>query len=578
MLTVHHFRLLRYALAQIAVALSIATTPSFAAYGDLDQTFGGGAGKFLLPVGDSVDHVLAVSLQHDGKVVVSGYCYPTAASVVRLLCVARFLANGALDATFSNGGIFRGGAQDCRHGGSLITLPDSSVIVGGTQSDNVMGDRICAMKLDADGAIDASFGINGRAHVVVPLARSLNTTTKARALNDGKLLFAGSCNTNSGFPTFSNVRPSFCATRLLSDGTIDITYGVNGVFVARDDAVDAFLSDVVLDETGALFVGSCFLIPQKEQMCALRVTDAGSVDTSFGVQGRSVPNFNSHAKTSGLSGVRMIDGRYLLAGVCGDVTLYKGCLVRLDPVGGIDTSFGVDGAVLDSGSTPLSTFASIQPVSTSVFALGGRCGQSLVDNGLCAWKVNSDGAPITSFGMAGSVRVDFPPTTYAASGSGQFVVQRNQKLLLASSCVHPGGNEDYCLARLVGQSDYFDVDSNGDSLPATDGILYLRHLLGFRDAALTSGALSTYADRTAAADIATYLSTPNTTYPNCSASIVGAPSGPQAMIDGIVLLRAMMGLTGDAVTNGIAFPAGTARTSWVDIRAHLNGNCGMVLN
>jgi len=32
------------------------------------------------------------------------------------------------------------------------------------------------------------------------------------------------------------------------------------------------------------------------------------------------------------------------------------------------------------------------------------------------------------------------------------------------------------------------------------------------------------------------------------------------------------------VTNGIVFPAGTARMSWVDIKAHLNDNCGIALN
>jgi hypothetical protein len=50
------------------------------------------------------------------------------------------------------------------------------------------------------------------------------------------------------------------------------------------------------------------------------------------------------------------------------------------------------------------------------------------------------------------------------------------------------------------------------------------------------------------------------------------------MLDGIVLMRAMLGLTGAAVTNGIAFPAGTVRTTWDSIKTHLNTNCGMALN
>ena len=152
------------------------------------------------------------------------------------------------------------------------------------------------------------------------------------------------------------------------------------------------------------------------------------------------------------------------------------------------------------------------------------------------------------------------------------------KVLATASCAANYSRSDTCIAKLLGFAGRFDLDNDNESNPANDGVLYLRHLIGYRDTALTTGALGTYADRTVRADIATYLSTPNATYPNCGPNIVGAPGGPNAMLDGIVLVRAMLGLTGDAVTNGINFPAGTARTTWADIKTHLNTNCGMVLN
>ncbi len=36
-------------------------------------------------------------------------------------------------------------------------------------------------------------------------------------------------------------------------------------------------------------------------------------------------------------------------------------------------------------------------------------------------------------------------------------------------------------------------------------------------------------------------------------------------------------MTGNAVTNGIVFPAAAKRTSWTAIRTHLNTWCGMSL-
>ena len=50
------------------------------------------------------------------------------------------------------------------------------------------------------------------------------------------------------------------------------------------------------------------------------------------------------------------------------------------------------------------------------------------------------------------------------------------------------------------------------------------------------------------------------------------------MLDGIVLLRVLFGLTGTAVTDGIAFPQGTALATWDAIETHLNTNCGMALS
>jgi hypothetical protein len=47
-----------------------------------------------------------------------------------------------------------------------------------------------------------------------------------------------------------------------------------------------------------------------------------------------------------------------------------------------------------------------------------------------------------------------------------------------------------------------------------------------------------------------------------------------ALTDGLVILRAMLGLTGDAVTSGGAIGAGATRASWGAIRPYLNTNCG----
>ena len=47
-----------------------------------------------------------------------------------------------------------------------------------------------------------------------------------------------------------------------------------------------------------------------------------------------------------------------------------------------------------------------------------------------------------------------------------------------------------------------------------------------------------------------------------------------ALTDGLILIRAMFGLTGPAVTNGVIGGGMPTRTTWAQIQSYLNANCG----
>jgi hypothetical protein len=48
----------------------------------------------------------------------------------------------------------------------------------------------------------------------------------------------------------------------------------------------------------------------------------------------------------------------------------------------------------------------------------------------------------------------------------------------------------------------------------------------------------------------------------------------EALSDGIIVLRAMLGLTGTSVTNGATGSGSPSRPTWAQIQPYLNGNCG----
>ncbi len=105
-----------------------------------------------------------------------------------------------------------------------------------------------------------------------------------------------------------------------------------------------------------------------------------------------------------------------------------------------------------------------------------------------------------------------------------------------------------------------DVDGNGVISATADGLMILRAMLGLSDTAVTQGATVNGAPRTTWAQIAPYV--------HLAALNIDGSGNANAATDGVLLLRAMFGLTGSAVTSGI-----TTRT-WADIRTYLNTQCG----
>lgn len=112
-----------------------------------------------------------------------------------------------------------------------------------------------------------------------------------------------------------------------------------------------------------------------------------------------------------------------------------------------------------------------------------------------------------------------------------------------------------------------DVDNNGLIEPATDGVAILRRMLGFNASGFAglSGSCAANTD-----PVALF---------NATSGNYNATGGPAARpgTDGLVIMRAMRGLTGTAVTAGLGLgnEPGASNTTWNSIRNNfLNTTCG----
>lgn len=127
----------------------------------------------------------------------------------------------------------------------------------------------------------------------------------------------------------------------------------------------------------------------------------------------------------------------------------------------------------------------------------------------------------------------------------------------------------------------WDIDGNGTLDALTDGRLVLLYLLGFRDDTLIANSVAPDATRTTAAEIIAYIEQIGNQLD------IDGNGEVDALTDGILNLRYLFGLTGDALTSR-AIAANAARTTAAEITAYLEsivelsevaaGNGGFVVN
>ncbi len=119
----------------------------------------------------------------------------------------------------------------------------------------------------------------------------------------------------------------------------------------------------------------------------------------------------------------------------------------------------------------------------------------------------------------------------------------------------------------------FDIDGDGIARPLTDGLMIIRYMLGLSGTPLIQGAFNPEGAFANISDINTRL---NLLRGNNWLDIDDNGTS-LAESDGILLLRAMFGLTGTAVTHGALGEAPRNREDWAAIKVYLNTTCNMNL-
>ncbi|HEX8913572.1 MAG TPA: hypothetical protein VF796_14530, partial [Humisphaera sp.] len=422
--------------------------------GDLDLSYGTGgfADPPVLPgQSDSPNNsTRSVAVGPDDRTVVAGFARPYYHSEATLHLL-RYTKDGHPDPTFGGGDgdiTFPRFADDQFFGDDgeesvydpairVLVRPDRKVVlVVTTRTADSEHLPAVVYRFNPDGTPDATFG-GGDGVVESPM----DSATVALA-PDGKLVMAGYATTATG-------APGYAVTRLTAGGTVDRSFGTNGVAVLalpasepRSNPSLAVRADgkVVLLGTAARDGFDPETGWELSDLAVFRLTAAGKPDATFGTGGVAVLDLQPVDTAECLS--LLPDGRLLVAET-GSPTSTDGTvrLVRLTPAGTRETTFEpaplfrsssvqaiaadaagrayafVFGGYDDNSTYPPDTTRA--PVLVR-FDAAGKIDRSFATAGVLYGVgsfggLQSDGKPVT-VGDGTDVDVAFAPVRYLAAG------------------------------------------------------------------------------------------------------------------------------------------------------------------
>jgi uncharacterized delta-60 repeat protein len=208
---------------------------------DGQPDFGFGIGGVMTTDFDNktYDDAYAVVLQRDGSIVLGGYTNSGSGPGVLFgadqLALARYTAQGLLDATFGQGGklVFDGGSLDERIL-ALAPAEDGSLFAGGYVNGEKRSDLLLA-RITPEGELEPGFGTTAMGFSVNNLGTHSERVASVVIQPDGKIVAGGQ--------TAVANHADFAIFRYDAGGLLDETFGKGGVasfdFGGREDRVHA---------------------------------------------------------------------------------------------------------------------------------------------------------------------------------------------------------------------------------------------------------------------------------------------------------------------------------------------------
>jgi len=395
--------------------------------GSLDSTFDGD-GKVTTTVGTSSSYAYGVAIQSDGKIVAAGYA-STATSGTDFALV-RYNVNGSLDTTFGGAGVVTttiatGTSSDYAY--ALAIQADGRIVAAG-----YTGGDFGLVRYNTDGSLDAAFGNSGKVNTPVGI-----TTDYANALAiqpDGMIVAAGYAGsaTNSG---------DFVLVRYTSSGSLDTTFGSSGTVITSIDVTSDSVRGLGLQAEGQIVAVGAVTNSSGNRIVVARYTSSGVLDTAFGTAD-TVTTTAGYSYEDLRSVATQADGKIVAVGSVSSGTGSDFLLIRYNPDGSLDTSFGNGGSVVTAVGSSSDYAYGVFSQSDGKILVGGYV-YGIANCDFALLRYNSDGSLDTTFGAQGKIITAVGSSSdYAYS----MAVGADGKIVLAGSSYN-GTDYDFAVVR-----------------------------------------------------------------------------------------------------------------------------------
>lgn len=303
--------------------------------------------------------------------------------------------DGTLDVSFgSSGKVVTNVSSGVDFASDGIQLSDNKILVGGYANQN--GQDNLVLKYLSNGQLDTSFGNNGVS--IIELGTTSSQVRKIGTQSDGKIILAGRAG-NSG-PAHSTI------SRLNQDGTLDLSFGVNGYVTHISGSESDIQGLSILDNDKIIVVG--YTLNSNADIKVIKLNSNGTYDNSFGNNGVVILDFGS-------LGIRafcsiMNGNKILIGGVICCNPDESSLVLQLNADGSLDTSFGNNGwnyAYFGSstGFYDHDRFLTITLKDNKIYAVGSKLFTS-IDYQINLAKFNIDGSLDTSFDSDGMLTIN----------------------------------------------------------------------------------------------------------------------------------------------------------------------------